>query len=603
MSTIPQLIQIGQHKKDLHPAEVLENLHLGKKLEKLKVYFCNMPLRETATPNIFPLGPALMAKRLRNEFGVDVRIIDLNAHRVKDALSQTLGLTNGRHLTRQEAIDYIARHFQKYGEPDVFGLSGMITTLAWQEDIVTAVRQMCRDTFIVSGGGLATDLRDDLFTAGWMDGVDAIACSEGDDTMPIIVHYAQVIKSMGIESAINSGKLSQYYYGYLNDRHRFIFEGDRPKHLDDISIPDFSFFDADVDGNPITQWYLNAPVWSKQANNSSAADFCPFCSTSSVATRGCPHQCNYCDRTANGERDWRYRTAENLAIEYALHYGKYGIDFHAWTDDNFMIRRDVIMRLPEVFRNLFYAGVQVRWGTHGRLDEIADMLPERDRAGSKLGSSYFHSPLRVKAMADAGCIYIGAGAESTSPKVLTSMEKGGQMLANGMLNDITVNGITYKFNYPQPATMVWGIIQGLEHGVHVNCTWIMGYMDEELIDLKQTVDFMRWQKRIYSDYGKAEASVNTRMFMATPYPGTAMMKNAKVQSILGERFGLIINPSTGRIAPTPEAHQFYKQLDDATKLISNDSGLPLNFSNIPDDVVYQAREYVDNGQTERISDM
>ncbi len=43
-----------------------------------------------------------------------------------------------------------------------------------------------------------------------------------------------LIKEKGGDKAIKSGKLSPYYAGEINGKHRFIYEGDRPENLDRI---------------------------------------------------------------------------------------------------------------------------------------------------------------------------------------------------------------------------------------------------------------------------------------------------------------------------------------------------------------------------------
>jgi hypothetical protein len=50
-------------------------------------------------------------------------------------------------------------------------------------------------------------------------------------------------------------------------------------------------------------------------------------------------------------------------------------------------------------------------------------------------------------------------------------------------------------------------------------------------------------------------------------------------------------------------HQYVLELDDATKVLNDKNGNPVNFSNMPLDTFLQAREYVDSNQIEKILDM
>src|SRR3989338_11102933 len=96
-------------KPHVHPADIIRELEI-KAIEKARVLFINMPLRESARPTNTPEGPLLMATRLRDNFGVDASIIDLNAYRIKDKLweertAKGENLPWGRHKTLQEAQD------------------------------------------------------------------------------------------------------------------------------------------------------------------------------------------------------------------------------------------------------------------------------------------------------------------------------------------------------------------------------------------------------------------------------------------------------------------------------------------------------------------
>ncbi len=537
-------------KSVIHPAEVIKEITPGY-LRDLKVVFINMPLRETAVPNTTPQGPLLLATNLRDNYGVNATVIDLNGYRIKDELAQKRGLVNGRHLTDDETLNLIKRHFEVHGEPDLVGLSGKITTLRWQEKVAKMVRQLAPDTFLVSGNGLATELKTGLFN--YIPELDGVARSEGDD---VIVKIAYDAKEMG----------------KIKDRRRFIYEGDRPRNLDTIPFADLNFLKEDVFGNKILEYYIGNPIWGTSANNSSATSFTMSRSTTFVSSRGCPYACAFCYRGAQGERNYDMRSAENLAAEFKLHKEKYNVDFIGMPDDNFAVNYQRIVGLVPLLKPL-----KIRWGTHTRLDESA---------GFRL-------------MAEAGCIYIGFGAESASPKVLKAMQKGGFILKNGLIETM-VDGRTYQF----PRSMIEGVKNCEYAGIHANCTWIMAYPTETLEDLKMSVAFMKWQEDFYFSRGKSADSVNKRMFIATWYPGTKMLNHPKVRRTLSDVFGISFNPATGEPICDENFHQYVLELDDATKLLHNPkTGEPLNFSDMPMDVFLKAREYVDNRQIFKILEM
>ena len=529
-------------------------------LNKLVVAIINMPLRESAKPNTPPQGPGLLASRLR-QYGAKVSLIDLNGYRIHDEKAVNSGLRYGRLLSQEEAEGLISRYFNRDGEPDMIAISGMITTLRWQKRISHFCRMLAPKAFLVSGGGLATEMGRILFS--WIPDLDAIAHGEGDD---VILSIAQEVKRE---------KNSQNSKG-RNERDPRVYIGTRPASLNNLPFPAWDLLEKDVDGHELLEDYIQTPVWGGSANNSSATSFTMERSLTTVSSRGCPHNCAFCYRGAQGERNYGRRDANDIIKEATWLRDRYKIDFLGFPDDNFAIDRKRLSVLAERFPK----ETGLRWGTHTRLDEADNRLED---------------------MAKAGCIYIGFGAESASAKVLTLMKKGGFMLKRGL---VTINGFSF------PRTMVEGINHCLEIGIHSNCTWIMGYPGETLDDLKISVAFIKWQiEKVTkgldfgtSKYDLAVSSINQKMFVATAYPGTEMFREPRVQSLLSRHFGLIFNQS-GEPVYDDNLRKYIEELDDASKVLSSSDGTPINYSEMTDEQFLTAREYINQGTTEKILGM
>lgn len=557
--------------KKVPPSELVEGLPFDA-LRGIRITFINMPLRETARPNTPPQGPGLMASRLRM-YGAEPTIIDLNAYRIKDDVASRKGLTNGRHLTLDESRNLITAHFEKHGEPDIVALSGMITTLRWQENVARIVREISKESFLISGGGLATEVKIPLLS--WIPELDAIAHSEGDDIILLMAHdVSRAKKATGLTWRKKMSE-SHYFIGEIEGRPRFMYEGDRPKQLDSLPFSAWDLLEHDVFGNPLLEWYISTPVWGLAASNSSATPFSMKRSLTTVSSRGCPFACRFCFRGGQGERNYGIRSAENLRKEVEWLIKNYKVDFVGFPDDNFAVDTRRMRTLPEVFK-----GLSFRWGTHTRLDEADE---------------------RLEPMAESGCIYIGFGAESASPHVLEQMGKGGFILKRGIT---TING----FNFPK--TMVDGISKAREVGIHSNCTWIMAYPGESLEHLQTSVAFILWQIEEVTrglipgtpEYDLAVASINQKMFVATAYPGTEMFRNPKVQTLLGQHFGIIFDQFGNPIA-NGALREYILELDDATKVLHGTDGSPINFGDMPMDKFLEARDLVDSGQIHKILDM
>ena len=545
-------------------------------LKGVKITFINMPLRESAIPNFPPEGTCILSAIIR-KYGGDPHIVDLNAYRIKDKHTAD-HLSNGRHLTYKEAEDMIATHLSNVGDQDVIAFSGKITTLKWQEEVAKIIKKLQPDCFLVSGNGLATEIKRGLFR--WIPELDAVARSEGDGIIFDICKDGKLIKEIGWTKAIASGKLSKSYAGEIEGRDRFVYEGNRPANLDDIPYPAYDLLESDPYGHNVLEDYINAVKWGTGANNSSATPFTMKRSLSTVSSRGCPYACTFCYRGSQGERNYGIRSATDIAIQIKEYVDKYNLDFIAFPDDNFAVQKKRIASMIPVFKEF---GIDhVRWGTHTRMDEADD---------------------RAFKMAEAGCVYIGFGAESASEHTLTLMKKGGFILKNGLV-PTEVNGKMYNF----PKTMMTAIKNCAKAGIHANCTWIMAYPGEELVHLKTSVAFIIWQQQFWTnghtpgtpDYKRLKDGVNRNMFTATAYPGTEMWRVVKTK--LEKHFG-ISHDKFGNPICDDNFHQYVLELDDATKILNDRDGNPVNFGSMSMEDFLQARQHIDNDEIEKILEM
>ena len=114
----------------------------------MNVLLVNPPIgvAENRPPNNIPTGLAILTAMLR-DCGHHVAVLDLNATRPDAATTEA--------LIQDDPHEY-----------DLIGLSGLITTLAWQERPARSLRARHPKALLVSGGGLATDIGPDLLS--WM---------------------------------------------------------------------------------------------------------------------------------------------------------------------------------------------------------------------------------------------------------------------------------------------------------------------------------------------------------------------------------------------------------------------------------------------------
>lgn len=524
----------------IHPGSLVKGMPPNA-IRSIKVMFINMPVRENAIPNCLPYGVCLLAATLRR-WGAEPSIIDLNAH---------------RDLTCNMVETLILRGLIKHGEPVVVALSGIITTLGWQEKVSKIIRKYVPDVFLVSGNGLATEFKSGLFN--WIPELDGVADSEGDDSIVKIVYDATNINRLGFGKSLDYGLLEPYHAGEKDGRHRFLYSGGRPSDLDNLPLPAYDLLEEHI-----RETYIKNPVWGLAAQNSSATPFQMTRSINTISSRGCPFSCNFCFRGSTGERNYGVRSAESFQTEMRTMKTMYNLDFIGILDDNFMVQKQRVIDFSKLMKP-----VNIRWGVHGRMDEAQDE--------------------RVHAMADGGCVYIGFGGESASAMTLSSMDKGGFTLTNG---------VEKVDDYEFPVTYMNAIKNTHKAGVHANVTWMMAYPRETLKELQTTVAFIRWQEGIYGD----KESVNKKLFVATAYPGTAMFSDPKVKDVMASNFGISYNPDQSPVCDD-NMRDYVLSLGDATQVIIGKTGKPINFSNMPDDTFLEAKQHIEQDNLYKILEM
>ncbi len=263
----------------------------------MKICLINCPIRTNANPNNVPLGIYYLGAVLK-EHDIGVRYVDLNQYRPEVSL--------------EEACNKIPL------DCDVYGISGLITTLKWQRDIAKYLK-LHTQAKIISGGGLASNIGEELMQ--WIPELNAIFTGEGEN---------KLLEWLGIDD---------------------VYAG-----IDDIPEPDWD----SVDG---IETYIGNPVWGGTAKNSSFTPFVSRRSLNMISSRGCPFSCKFCSKLACGGRNYRVRSAQSVADEFNGLVLGHSLDFMGFVDDNLTANRE---RLEELRKYILFA----RWGCHSRFDAI-----------------------------------------------------------------------------------------------------------------------------------------------------------------------------------------------------------------------------------------
>ena len=82
-----------------------------------------------------------------------------------------------------------------------------------------------------------------------------------------------------------------------------------------------------------------------------------------------------------------------------------------------------------------------------------------------------------------------------------------------------------------------------------------------------------------------------------------MFKDPSCQNKMTDNFGITFDRSTGEPVADAALREYVLELDDATKVMHDQQGRPLNFGDIRMDQFLQVREHVESGQLYKILDM
>jgi len=191
--------------------------------------------------------------------------------------------------------------------------------------------------------------------------------------------------------------------------------------------------------------------------------------------RGCPYHCVYCSTSRYWGGRFRMKSVKRLLSEIRHLTDKYKIKRVEFVQDN-------MTSSPKFFRQFCHSlkesGLGIEWGCSARIDVVNTQL-----AGE---------------MADSGCIEIFYGIESGSEKVQGSIQK--QMDYSVVLPNAESTG---------------------KHGIRFTASFITGFPEENLSDLKQTLQLIF---RLRYASGKRNF---THLHLLSPLPGTPIQKRYK----------------------------------------------------------------------------
>jgi anaerobic magnesium-protoporphyrin IX monomethyl ester cyclase len=432
----------------------------------MKVLFVVPEIRLDGEPYSVPLWAGVLASIVERQGG-QVGILDLNGLRMN---------YGGKHVPNEKIVEELAS--EKW---DIVGIGGLTTTYARMKEIIPMIRQNCKDSTIIAGGGWITYNPDEIMEL--IPEIDLSCIGEGEVTFSEVYEH------------VKSGKTDFEDIAGLCIRKNKEFHFTKPRSLipdlNTVPYPAYDLYELDI------YFKYSSLPYSVESINSKRR-------MTVVWERGCPRGCTFCSHNGMSRIDMQNilgkgdrKKGEQLVREvdkesdtfslparwptprYAVDnvkmlYDKYQIDFLTISDENMTSNLKWTKEFCSLYKEEGLDKI-IKWGTLGDAPSVAT------------------KPEIVKIMRDAGCSYISFGFESASNKVLNEDIQKGQTKDHLQK---TINAIRGS-------------------GLTPIATFMIGNAHENINDLMETVEF--WMKN----------KITVNPFICTPYVGSPIFYNYK----------------------------------------------------------------------------
>jgi anaerobic magnesium-protoporphyrin IX monomethyl ester cyclase len=326
---------------------------------KNKIIFVNPPVSVSAYEWIERLGSKLPS----------IGLCSLAAYtREKGFETQILDAYN-RGLTPEKTMEQLLTF-----SPTHVGITAMTSNIGFAAEFAERVKKTNPEIITIIGGTHITALPEETMERfSWFDiGV----LGEGEETITEVLN-------LPVDATRES----------LAEVKGIIYRDGNDKLKKTAPRPFFK----DLDRLPYPAWDLLAGF--PKLYRLTPTNFKRLPATSMVASRGCPYQCTFCDRSVFGNR-YRFFSADYVIGMINELQENYGIRELCFYDDTFTVNRK---RLTVFCEYLVKNKKKFSWSCLGRVDFADEEL--------------------LRLMKKAGCWLISYGIESASPEILALYRK------------------------------------------------------------------------------------------------------------------------------------------------------------------------------------
>lgn len=265
-----------------------------------------------------PIGLLSMSAYLKKHAFIEIKLIDFNI-----VLNKLENFAYGSFLdlfcdflSKKEWIDYA---------PTIIGISALFTPSYYNMiDIAQIARKIFPDALIIAGGGVPTNIYNDIFRDSTC--FDALCYGEGEKPL------------LGLVEAINKREFLRIHPSWITSekaKNEQSFRHDFIENLDEIPFYDYNLLDTEEYG-------LNPTI-------STFASFDNKKHIFHIATsRGCPHRCSFCASHSVHGRKMRYHSVERVREDFKHLKEQYGARTIVFQDDHFMADKQRALKIINI---------------------------------------------------------------------------------------------------------------------------------------------------------------------------------------------------------------------------------------------------------------
>jgi radical SAM superfamily enzyme YgiQ (UPF0313 family) len=268
-----------------------------------------------------PLGIISISAYLKKHIeDIEIDFIDFNAE-----LNKTLDFDYNSF--KEYFKDFLITKKFNEKEYDLIGISAIFTPAYFNMlDLGKTLREIFAKSFIISGGGLATNLYKRIYAES--DCFDALCYGEGEKPLLNLLlasNKEDYLKESSVW-VLKDDVDKKYFHDFIED-------------LDEIPFVDYDLCNVD---NYFSNTFQSLFPFMDQTNKC----------ISYITTRGCIHKCCFCaSHTVHG-RKIREHSLERIEKDLTLLKEKYDVKVITFIDDHFMYDKKRVYAIVEILKKL-----------------------------------------------------------------------------------------------------------------------------------------------------------------------------------------------------------------------------------------------------------